>query len=243
MNKVVSNIKYKLGYQYTWALWHLAIYVPLIFVIFFILIKTSVISSHEGSLVYRLWSAVIFLFAISTKFKEDFDYLLTMSSTRKNIFLALLGVILIFSTFFSSLIVVEKVIVDHLNNILGFHNISDPFHFVAPYASGNLFLLFVFSLALTVCASVFGFLTGSLFYRYGRKFTVGFWLVISSIPFVLFPLFLWALYQRGHLTVSIDAMGTFFRDFNVLAGTGYLLLGAIIFGAAAYLNIRRLPQK
>ena len=240
MNKIVSNIRYKMRYQFTWVALSLAIYLITMFLLFYCLIKFSVINQSEGSLVYRLWVLVITQFAISMRFKEDFDFLLTLSNTRNDIFQSLLGVAFGFSAFFSGLIVLERVIVDHLNNVFGYKNIVDPFHFFAPYSTDNLYLLFIFFLMLSVCLSIFGLLMGSLFYRFGKKFTLAFWLMFSSIPMIFFPLLLWS---RGQLAASIKAVGEFLGNFDVLAGSGYLLILAIVFGIAAYLNIRRLPQK
>ena len=239
MNKIGLNIRYKMRYQLSWTAWYLAIYLTIMFLVFYPLIQYSVINHSAGSLVYRLWGAVIVQFAWMMRFKEDFDFLLTLSNTRNDIFLSLLGVAFGFSTFFSGLIVVERLIVDHLNNVFGYHNITDPFHFFAPYGTDNLFLQFVFFLVLCFCCSIIGLLLGSLFYRFGKKFTLAFWLIFSAIPMVFFPLLLW----RGHFSTSITAMGAFLGNFDVMAGSGVLFVLMIVFGTAAWLNIRRLPQK
>ncbi len=236
MNKIVSNIRYKMSYQFTWIAWYLVIYVITISLVYFGLIKTSVINNSTGSLFYRLWGSVIFLFAITIRFKEDFDFLLTLSNTRNDIFKSLLGATIGLSAFFSSLIVLEGLIVDSLNNIFEYHNITDPFHFFAPYSTDNILLQFVFFLMLCACCSIFGLMMGSLFYRFGKKFTLAFWIIFSAIPMVFFPLF-------SRTSNSIKAMGEFLRNFDVLAGSGYLLLLTLVFSLAAYLNIRRLPQK
>ena len=243
MNRIIQNIRYKMRIQFTFAAWYLVIYVICMLLVSYLLIKTSVISTRDGGLLYRIWGSVIFQFAISMRFKEDFDFLLTLSNTRKDIYYSFLGVTIGFSAFFSGLIVLERLIVDHLNNVLGYHNISDLFHFVAPYATDNLFLQFVFFLMLCTCCCMFGLLMGSLFYRFGKRFTLAFWLVFSAIPVAFFPLLMWFLHQRGHLSRSIAALGEFLRNFDLLAGSGILLLLSIVFGAAAYLNIRKLPQK
>ena len=243
MNRIVSNMRYKMRVQWTFAAWYLVIYLICMLLVYYILLKTSVISSSEGGLLYRIWGSIIFQFAMSMRFKEDFDFLLTLSNTRNNIYYSLLAVIIAFSTFFSGLIVLERLIVDHLNQVLGYHNITDFFHFVAPYTSDNLFLQFVFFLVLCTCCCIFGLLMGSLFYRLGKRFTLAFWLVFSAIPVVFLPMLLWSLHQRGHLSGSITAAGEFLRNFDVLAASGILLLLAIIFGAAAWLIIRKLPQK
>ena len=243
MNKIVSNIRYKMRYQFTWAVWYLVIYAIIMFLIYYGLIKTSLINNSSGSLVYRIWGLVFFQFVITMKFKEDFDFFITLSNTRNDIFQSLIGVAIGFSVFFSGLIVLERLIVDHLNNIFGYYTIEDPFHFFSPYITDNLYLQFVFFLVLCVCCSIFGLLAGSLFYRFGKNFTVAFWLLFSSVPMIIVPILLWPLYQRSQLSGFITDMGEFLRNFDVPAGSGYLFILTIAFTIASYLNIRRLPQK
>ena len=179
----------------TFAAWYLIITVSVLFLLYYVLIKTSVINNSTGSLSYRLWGSVIFQFAISMRFKEDFDFLLTLSNTRNQIFQSFMGIALIFSAFYSALIVLEKVIIDHLNNLLGFHTVKDIFHYLAPYATDNIFIQFVYFFMLCLCCSAFGLLMGSLFYRFGKKFMVAFWLIFSTIPTIAFPLYIWILQE------------------------------------------------
>ena len=243
MNRILMNIKYKLSYQSAWAAWYLIIYAITMFLIMYSLIKTSLISSSEGSLVYRLWGLAVFQFAISIRFREDFDFFLTLSNTRKDIFQSLVGVALGFSVIFSGLIVLEHLIINYLNNVLGYHKIVDPFHFFSPYAADNNFLLFVFFFILCLCCSMFGLMMGSLFYRFGRRFVLAFWLMFSSVFVVFLPLFIWYRHQDSYLSKFITAIWEFLKSFDVLACSGYLFILTIFFGIAAYLNIRRLPQK
>lgn len=243
MRKILFNIKFKMKYQFTWAVWYLFIYGVVMLLLYYALMKTNLISATEGSLVYRIWGLVIFQFAVTMRFKEDFDFFLTLSNTREQFFHSLLGTSVGFSVIFSAIIVLEKVVVDSLNIKFGFQNISDPLHFFAPYATNNLFVRFVFFLVLSVCCSVCALLLGSLFYRFGRKFTLAFWLFFSSIPIIFLPIVLWSINQRGNLSAFIAATGRFFTSFDVMAASGYLLMLAIVFGFAAFLNIRRLPQK
>ncbi len=242
MKKIGVNIKYKIGYQLPWAMLAIAIYITSMFLIFYLLIKFSLINQGEGSFVYRLWFLVIFQFAISMRFKEDFDFLLTLGSSRNEIFQSLMGVGLFFSFLFSGLIILEQIIVDLLNNLFGYHNIIDPFHFLSPYGSDNILIQFVFFFMLSVCCSIFGMLFGSLFYRFGKKFTLAFWLLLSAIPTILIPLFLWIFHQRGQLSTSISAIGEYLRYFDLMSVSWFFFILTIVFGVSTYLNIRRLPQ-
>lgn len=243
MKKILFNIRYRINNQLTWIAWYLPIYILVMFLVYFILINTNIINSNSGSIGYRLWSAVIFQFAVSLKFKEDFDLFITLSNSRLEIFQSLLGIVFSFSTFFTILILAEHLIIDYLNNFLGLHNIKDIFHYFAPYSTENLFVQFIFFLLLSTCCSVFGLLSGSLFYRFGKKFTLVFWLIFASIPLVFLPLLLWPFSENNHLPVTITSLSKFLTSFNVLAASGYLFVITTILSIITYINIRRLPQK
>jgi hypothetical protein len=244
VNKIVLNIRYRMGYQLTWVVWTLIIFVVVMFIVFYPLIKFSLIGRYEGSLVYRLFLVlVINHFAWTMRFKEDFDFLLTLSNTRNDIFKSIIGVAVIFSALFSVLIILERLIVDFLNNLFGYYNITDPFFFFSPYSTDNLFIQFAFFFILCVCSSMLGLLIGSLIYRFGKKFTIAFWLTFSIIPIVFIPLLLWTFYERSDLSRSVTGIGEFLKNFDLLTSSIYLFILAIIFCLSAYLNIRRLPQK
>lgn len=243
IDKILVNMRYKAKVQWTMVAWYLPIYIASVALVCFTLIKTSVIGPNTGSLFYRLWGSVIFQFAIAMRFKEDFDFLLTMSSTRKEIFLSLAGVLIGFSGFFSALIVIERLMVDYLNRILGYNNITDYFHFVSPYATKNVFDQFMFFLLLGASLVMFGLLMGSLFYRFGKKFMMAFWLIFSAAIMIVLPAILWTLHLRSQLSDSMNAFGDFLKNFDLTIANLILLLVALVFGAAAWLNMRRLPQK
>lgn len=239
----LMNIKYKMKVYLAFTAWYMLIAVPILFILYYILIETDVINSSTGSVSYRLWGLIIFLFAISIRFKEDFDFMITLSSTRAQIFQSLIGISLIISAIFSGVIVLERIVIDHLNNSLGLIAVKDFFHYLAPYATDNLFLEFVFFLALCFFYSIFGILIGSLSYRFGKKFMIGFWLVFSAIPTVVLPLYLWVLYLNNELSDYIKTMVAFSMEFDLIAVSGELLFMTIIFGFASWINIRRLPQR
>lgn len=243
MSSVVLNMKYKIGYQFNWLLWYIVIYSLIMVVVYISLMQTSVISSESGSLFYRIWALLFFQLAISLKFKEDFDFLLTLSHTRSIIFQSMVAVGVVFSALLSFIIVLERVIVDYLNALWGFENIYDPFYFTAPYLTDNLLLQFIFFwMACIVCAS-FGLLMGSLSYRFGKAFILASWLVIGSAFILGLPWFLWDLYTKGQLAAFTATFTDKVVNFNLLISSAYLLLFSAVFIVAAYVNIRRLPQK
>ncbi len=243
MSKIVLNMKYKIGYQFSWLLWYLVIYTLIMLIVYFSMIQLSWISTESGSLFYRIWGLLFFQLAISLKFKEDFDFFLTLSHTRSIIFQSLVGVGVLFSALLSFIIVLERIIVDTLNALWGFENIYDPFHFIAPYQTDNLFLQFIFfTMACILCAS-FGLLMGSLSYRFGKAFILASWLVIGSVSLLYLPWVLWNLFNEGRLSTLVDTFTDTMANFNLLTSSTYLLLFSIIFMSAAFLNIRRLPQK
>ncbi|MCP4419592.1 MAG: hypothetical protein GY805_23515 [Chloroflexi bacterium] len=243
MNKIALNIRYKFGYQFGWSLWYFGIYGLVMALLSYALIQSDLVNRSEGSLVYRIWGVVIFQFAISTRFKEDFDFWLTLSNTRKQIFQSLLGVAMFFSLFFSGMIVLERLLIDYLNQRWSYLNITDPIHFFAPYTTDSLFWQFFFFFGLTAFCSLLGLLLGSLFYRYGKIFRLAFWIIVSSIFLLILPFLFWSLYRQSALSGVMADTSAFLRDFNVLASSGYLLILTILLGAAAYLSIHRLPQK
>lgn len=243
MQKIQANINFRLRYLLTWLSWNLIIYFVIVFVIFYALIQTGIIGTSNGSLVYRIWALIIFQFVISIKFQEDFDYFLTFSSTRQEIFYSLGGVAIINSSIISVIIVLEKVMIDFLNGRLGYRNIIDPFHFFSPYATNNLFTLFLFFLALAIALSFLGVLLGSLSYRFGKSFDYLVSFAISLLSVVYLPLAMWSQHQQGRLTAVFTSLGESLGGFNVIANSGYLLLIAAVLGALTFLNLRRLPQK
>jgi len=198
---------------------------------------------QSGSFIYRLWGSVIFLFAISVRFSEDFDFLLTLSNTRQNIFLAKLGTAFASSTLFSGLILLERILVDGLNKSLGYMNINDPLHLFSPYASGNLWLQFLYFFMLCFCCSLAGIMLGALFYRFGKTFTLIIWLALSALSLLATPAFLWFLHQRGELTAAMAALGEHLRSFDISTASLLLLLFSLVFATATYLIIRKLPQR
>ena len=243
MNKVLLNMKYKMRLHFNWLLTYLAVYISIIVVVFWILIQTSIISTQSGSLFYRLWGVAFFQLGVSLKFKDDFDFFLILSNSRMTIFQSMVGVGIVFSAVLSLIIILEQVVVDFLNDYLGFYNIIDPFHFTAPYLTDNVFLQFIFFMTLCMCFALVGLLLGSLSYRFGKLFILGGWLVVSAIFVLFLPWLMWNAYQEGELSMMLESVSQFFVNFDLLVSSGYLLIFALVFAVAAYLNIRRLPQK
>jgi hypothetical protein len=243
MHKVQSNISFRLRYLLIWLSWTLVIYFILVPVIFYVLIQAGSVSPSRGSLVYRICALIIYQFIVSAKFREDFDYFLTFSNTRKEIFYSLSSVAIISSTLISIIIVLEKIVIDFLNEWLGYRNITDPFHAFAPYATDNIFALFFFFLTLCIALSFLGMLLGSLSYRFGKKFDLIVWAAVAFISIIYLPLAMWSLYQEDQLTVGLTTFFESLGGFNVWANSSYLLLIAIVLGAFTFVNLRRLPQK
>jgi hypothetical protein len=204
------------------------------------LIKTSVITETSGSLIYRFWGVLFFLFGISLRFREDFDFLLMMGDTRRNFFWATLGVNLFFSAAVGVFIVVERSVVDYLNDLYNYHNVVDFIHFMAPYATENLFHQFFFFFAFGTAVSQFCLMTGSFSYRFGKIFTALFWTALPVMVFIVFPGLLW---MRGNLTETMKSLLFFLYTFSPVPASLILLFAAAVFSAAAFLNIRKLPQR
>ena len=242
MNNFMMNYKYNMKSQSTKALWYLTIYPSIMVIVYISLIKTGIFSEADGSFINRIWGSVIFLFAVFIKFKEDFDFLMTMSSTRLEIFLGKMATALTFSFVFSFIILLEKVITDRLNEAFNFHNISDPLHFWAPYASNSMFGMFMYFFAMCLLYSIGGIFLGTLFYRYGNKFVTIFWLVFSAIPSIFLPFLMWVQYKNGALGNNMSALGSYLRNFNLYSSALVMIIFTIGFFLLTWVNMRRLPQ-
>ena len=242
-SRLISNIRYRLGLQLSWTGLALIIYVFTLFLTFYLLIATGVVNSGEGSLVYRMWGLIFFLIAISMRFKEDFEFLQMMSNSREMIYRSFLTTGAILSMLFSTLIVIERFIVDHLNEMLGFRNIVDPFHFISPYMTDSTMQQWLFFFTLFLAFSVFAIMMGSLFYRFGKLFTLVFWLVLSALPTIFLPMFLWMVSQQGDLSEYMQAIAAYFRYFDLSLASGVLFIIVLFFGIAGCINIRRLPLR
>jgi len=242
MNKLLTNYKYNMRSQSIKALWYLTIYPSIIVIVYISLIKTGIFSEADGSFVNRIWGSIIFLFAIFVKFKEDFNYLLTMSSTRLEIFLGKMATALTFSFVFGFIIILERMITDRLNIAFNFHNITDPMYYWAPYASDSLFAAFFYFFTMCLLYSISGIFLGTLFYRYGNKFVTIFWLVFSAIPSVFLPFLMWVQYKNGVLGSTMSALGTYLRTFNLYSASATMLFITLGIVLLTWLNMRRLPQ-
>ena len=166
MNRILEGFKYRTAFQVKWLLFGLAVYALAISATFYGLIRFSLISESEGTLVYRLFFLIITVAAFSMRFREDFDFFLALSFSRREIFYALLSSALALCLGVSVLIIAEKSVVDVLNGALGLRNAVDPFHHVSPYRTGNLFTRFAFFFSLSAAFSVFGILMGIPFWPF-----------------------------------------------------------------------------
>ncbi len=242
MNKIFVNFKYNMREQIIKSIWYLSIYTLIIAIIYVALIMTRIFSESGGGLIYRIWGATIFLFAIFIQFKDDFNFMLTLSMTRWEVFLGKMATAFSFGFIFGLLILLERIIVDRLNVVFNFQNITDPFHFWSPYQTDNLFVMFIYFFLLSLCFSLVGIFLGTLFYRFGNKFVLAFWLIFSAIPTVFLPFFLWVQYKRGILGENMSALGSYLTNFNLLGASASLFVITLLIAGLTWLNIRRLSQ-
>jgi hypothetical protein len=235
-------LKYRLNGQSYLIIGALCLYALIMLVVSYALVNL-LDKINEGSLVYRFWGQVWLVLAVGMRFKEDFNLLLPLGNTRKDIFLAHLLFNIGLSMVLGILIIFEKVLIDYLNGVRGYVHIVDPFHFVSPYRSDDIFLIFLYFFTLGLAISMFGQLMGTIFYRYGKKFIVTFWLVLSAFPLIILPSLLWAVYSQGYLRDFIQVIVHFFEYYDLQAASINQLILAMAFSVAAYFSIRRLPQK
>ncbi len=243
MNKILVNIRYKLNLSSIMIISWLGAYIISISIVNFFLIKYSIISTSDGSFFYRIWGILFMVLAVSLRFKEDFNYLLTLGNTRLKIF----QTNMVFNTGLSVLValvvLIEKLVVDKLNIILNYRNITDFFHLISPYSTNNILLQFLYFLSLSILISMAGFLIGTLFYRLGNKFTIVFWVVVSGVLPLVILLYVSYFHQRGELETVIYDIKIYLQSFNLLKSSMFYLLFGAFAGLGAYFNIRRLVLK
>lgn len=241
MNNFQIKIKYQLSRYISAFVIYLSIYIVTMTGVSFLLIKTSVITTSQGSLFYRVWGVAIFIFIIQmVRFREEFNTLLILSTPRTDIIKLCYLLSTLFSLTGSFLIVSEKVLIDKLNGILGFGNIVDPFHFIAPYIETNILFQLLFFFMLCLNLSLLGHLLGSLFYRFGKFFTASFWIVLSALLLIIIPS---VKFVNDQFTVWMYNTSQFFTTFSL--GYATLVLGFLsaVFSVGIYINVRRLPQR
>lgn len=243
MNRISSNITYKIRSQFPWIFGYVIIYLACMSLVYFILIKIDYINYFTGSLSYRLWGLVILQFAFSIRFKEDFDLFLTLSNTRTQICTFLIGYSVIFSGVVSIITLLERILIDYLNKILVLTRVKDVFHYFAPYYHDSLVLQLIFFFVLGLCCAAFGLIIGSLMYRFGKRFTLAFWLVFSTSIITLLSFLIWPANDPISLSNGLPPLNRTLSSINMPLTIIVMLMLAIVFSVCAYLNIRKLPQK
>ena len=242
MKRLLSGISFKIRYQCPWAVLYLVIMLLSLIIAYYVLIRYGIINPATGSIGYRLWGAVLFQFAVSVRFREDFDLFLTMSFTRGEIFRILAVTGLIFSVFFSVFIEAEKAAVDSINSALGFY-LKELFQKLPPYRNTGVFIRFFFFTSLTFFCSMSGLFLGTLFYRFGKRFMQVFWISVTSLPLVLVPLMIGPLNQRTVLADMAVRTGSFLYTFNTVSAVLILSVLSAAFCAAIFMVMRRLPKR
>ena len=242
MKPLFTNIIYKLKYQLPWYFWYMGIYLLSISLLYGILIKTGIINACTGSLSYRLWGSGFFLFAISLRFKEDFDLFLTLGNSRKIILLSFTGAAVVEAAVIALMITIEKVIMDVLNRQMLLY-VKDFFHTLAPYRAPRLLYTFLFFMSLSIFISMFAILISSLSYRFGNKFTWGFWLSLTLLPVIVVPAAIGFPGDLEAMGIFLRNIGEFLKSFNILRASGWLILLSAAAGTGAFLNIRFLEMK
>lgn len=138
------------------------------------------------------FSSLIFLFvSFCASFREDFNHLLAMNNTRRSQFLSTLPVMVISSLVFvvgSMVIRILENFMEALINGTGFSlllgDYMDNFA-VSQLAVTGSELLLLLAAFLVVCN--FGQLAGIMMYRFGRVFTIPFWICFGG-AFVFVPI-------------------------------------------------------
>lgn len=201
---------------------------------------------YEYSLGYSAWLwggwTINVIVYICIFFKPDFNFLLIMSNTRKNIFGSQTAYTIIISSILAIIATLDLELVMFINRYFEFKEwtlMTFLYKTAAPNFSMQVFLFFAYYLSV----SMFAFFMATLAYRYGRMFHILFWGFIIAVTCVILPILLWffGLYTPIYQFLSW-ALG-FGKGSGMLIGAGNLMILAVIFGMATYFGMRRLPLK
>jgi len=183
---------------------------------------------------------IIFMFiALSSVYKQYFNYLLMMSNKRRNIMQSFLINIISAALFLSLISILMNLFAEISTKIFKYNKI-DFIHFI--YSKNiNGLSEFLWSFALLLMIGSFGLLFGSLKYKLGKVFVIAFWVILGcSFNFI------GILVESNLIPVLKNAFNMFFSIGNINGiyfSSINFIIAAMIFGCATYLIARRQEQK
>jgi hypothetical protein len=177
-------------------------------------------------------------FSLSSMYKQNFNHLLMMSNTRKNI----LGSFFISTAVTALLFAAFSLISQLIDKALSYLFVIPQIDILSGlYKNINYFSDFVWVFSTLLLVSAFAMLYGSLRYKFGKKFVIIFW-VLFGLSFNLIPIVI----ELKLVPFMINIFTMFFSLNNengiYFSSLNFTIL-AIIFGIATYLIGRRQAQR
>lgn len=184
-------------------------------------------------------SVFIFVHVIAG-YRENYNYLLMFSNTRKNIFLSSAATFSILSVFLAVISVISIQLDGTFARVFEFSGSGHLGLLNLIYGSSNMISEFLWFTAFFILICSFSMLYSSLAYKLGKIFITFFW-ICFGISWVVLP-----------AASGIDGASTFFNTlkayFCVSVPNGILLapvnfvITAVILGSVAYVISSRQPQ-
>jgi hypothetical protein len=198
-----------------------------------------------------LISTMIFLFVGAVaSFSENFNFLLTLNCTRRNQYIS--DMILMLVTGASAMVCSVVIhgfefLVEALVNRVSLSQMWDHYsyyyiHHGEPNAAGlvtaQLLNDLLLAMSVFLCAYALGYAAGVLSYRFGRGFTIPFWICFGA-SFVFIPILVTSVKWIGLLARWYVGAG---QPPQSPAFAVHILLTALVLAAIGGLSIRKLQQ-
>lgn len=196
-------------------------------------------SFHSG---FYIGSAIYVFIYVIASYKENYNYLLMFSNSRKNIFLSSVVTIAAMSVFLSFVSVIS-IKLDGLVSKLLNNTIPDgDLHILSIlYKDPNIASVFLWLTTFFIAICSFSLLYSALAYKFGKVFITLFWILFGTFWFVT-PI---GLISNGLETKFFMAIVSYFYidiPVGILLAPINFMITAVILGAAAYVLSRRQSQ-
>jgi hypothetical protein len=190
-----------------------------------------------------LLSSLIFLFVgFVASFREDFDFLLAMNSTRRNQFGSSLATLATASLAFFGVSLVISPLELIVESIVNRSSIASLFQDYASWFAADRLPLFLANLLLALVvflgACSLGLTAGILSYRFGRLFVLPFWILFGT-SFVFMPILIATNKTVQDLAAWFIGAGQSLPSLQLAWHLAVLAGMLLVLGGLA---IRKLPQ-
>jgi hypothetical protein len=190
-----------------------------------------------------LLSAMIFLFVSAVgSFSEDFNFLLTLNNTRRSQFVSSLLVMLISGAWFFIASLLIHWLEGLVSVLINQGSLSEMVRaLISEYNAANLagsLANLLLTLVIFLGVYAFGLAAGILIYRFGRYFTVPFWICFGTSFFII-PLLIATSEPVRNAAAWFVGAGKPLPSLSLASHLGLTGLVLLIIGA---MSIRKLQQ-